>query len=1267
MEVLAALGIGAKELFNYNRENFRFDQDQRIERETLRLEMQVKRFELFREDVRDLVELTVDRMDVYHLVGALFLEFCIVLFCEGRVQAAAPPYLLSLFLLSNACAFIYLLLAVWLSMHASIASHSFGVRLLTRFVRLPIPSVKQMNHLRSQLRDYEQQGLANMLRLPFLGSQQEWNKDKGKGGTNGPAGGDVSAQTAADLAAIEADFLGQSASASNDSPLPRVTFAAQAASSGGAASKADAKKGSGSPERKGPVAPPPAASGAGGGLRGAAKASAPSDRNLDQVDETALLPEEDVAPIGGEALLSGGRGATPERHVQLFRQLQSKWQCYDAYCRVCMGLGVNQILQGLSYYSICYTLVENRSPTIGYAMVMLFQATTVALAVLDLAGLKRREIIAVQVVGMMPCLMTAFGVASGARDEKGVLDPDENYMLSPLSFLFQVLWLELWICVASPTGDQASLPRRFRQVLFLDVFGDAVGWDPTQAEADPNSGGPEEVDVLEAEAEQELDKSAQEAASQLALAQCAMRRWEAVPSWSLSTAQHQKLGVLRKQMENWGDTTMVEVERRNAQNGALDAPPIFEVSMRRWQSLSPEDRQSEPFARCLLGAFEHDDGTRMATFHYDIDNGKCIFSDDKEAAGQHVLTLEALGDIMADLETKSRALLELRIMRDLKLVTARQEAAAQRTRPGSDDDIQRSPLKAMLRRVLERFPTLVSLLREHRLFRTRRGRSSTRDSLIANQELPPTTAPSTAGLSSAAGSVSVSSSSTAQLPESGAPRRRTPIRDDHLEKDPTLVAMAGQDAKHFVPERLPWQVLSRMTRVLQFAWGLSGLMALLKELGVYQVDFQQHPGHEGRRLCSNAWPSGSVPEAACKTAGGASAFETWRFSRVEVEWPHGALFRPQALVCSSQGLSAVASPFGFYRARPPREEAEGGDATAQAATQPSGWGTAASSGARFPGSRGGGQPWRLEELRRLRLPATTVAFCQPALHALGASSLERCLLAAPSPEGLKVWSGVDATASNVTTLEVDGPAWTLVSGTVVRCRSSGGGSQDRDPRTSRLLSALISDEELADAEWCLLLVGWDGELLPVAAVPLPAGPGTPPPPGTRVLPAFDAPLQSPAALLAASGLPQLPAGGSRAAATGRFAATAPANAVLSEPSTVVALHLEPSAQRLWALRSTGDLQAWDFVALRRLGTWRSAWPEGDDGFRPVALCEASARGELLVAGRDASGPVLYSAPADALAAATLEQADIARGSFLAAPAGVIEVQPDLPTRDDSAA
>ena len=29
-----------------------------------------------------------------------------------------------------------------------------------------------------------------------------------------------------------------------------------------------------------------------------------------------------------------------QRHIQLFRRLQAQWQCYDAYARVCMSLGI---------------------------------------------------------------------------------------------------------------------------------------------------------------------------------------------------------------------------------------------------------------------------------------------------------------------------------------------------------------------------------------------------------------------------------------------------------------------------------------------------------------------------------------------------------------------------------------------------------------------------------------------------------------------------------------------------------------------------------------------------------------------------------------------------------------------------------------------------------------------------------------------------------------------------------------------------------------
>eukprot|EP00405_Crypthecodinium_cohnii_P019719 CAMPEP_0206477990 /NCGR_PEP_ID=MMETSP0324_2-20121206/35773_1 /ASSEMBLY_ACC=CAM_ASM_000836 /TAXON_ID=2866 /ORGANISM="Crypthecodinium cohnii, Strain Seligo" /LENGTH=660 /DNA_ID=CAMNT_0053954183 /DNA_START=237 /DNA_END=2215 /DNA_ORIENTATION=+ len=660
MEVIAALGLGAKELFSYNRENFKFDQDQRLERESLRLEMQVKRFELFREDVRDLVELTVDRMDVYHLVGALFLEFCIVLFCEGRVQASAPPFLLSLFLLSNACAFIYLLLAVWLSMHASIAAHSFGVRLLTRFVRLPIPSLRQMDALRSQLRDYEKQGVANLLRLPFQ-DKQDWKQR-----------GDDDPMLAAAAAAMPVPK--SFGPPSSSSAAAAAAVAPKVASNylvglGGETATAAASVASAPAAPVGGLSPAPEVLGRATTTAvdgGAAAAARPQP--------VALLPEEAEHPLGGEDLLQGLKGARPERHVQLFRQLQSKWQCYDAYCRVCMGLGVNQILQGLSYYCICHTLVENRSPTTGYALVVLFQCTTVALAVLDLAGFKRREIIVIQVIGIMPCALTAWGIAHGARDERGVMNPDQNYSMSPLSFLLQVLWLELWLRVAAPTNEDTSkLPRRFRQILFLDVFGDAG--DVNQGDSEHGTGAASEVmdrslvdDILndqEGHCEEQdeaaaLTRVSEQAASQLAMAQHAVRRWNACSEWCLSPEQQKDFDTMKERLKTWGAAVHAELVRCR-HHGADHS--VYEAELRPWHSLSPTERRGDPFAKCLLGPFESHEGYVSTIYHYDIETSHTLYGDavTKERPGALVLTLSAVSTILDDLEKEARRLLEMRV------------------------------------------------------------------------------------------------------------------------------------------------------------------------------------------------------------------------------------------------------------------------------------------------------------------------------------------------------------------------------------------------------------------------------------------------------------------------------------------------------------------------------------------------------------------------------------------------------------------------------
>lgn len=54
-----------EEIFDYNRENFRFDAKQWQERGFQEQKMRVDQGQLYRDDVRDLMELTTGKMDLY--------------------------------------------------------------------------------------------------------------------------------------------------------------------------------------------------------------------------------------------------------------------------------------------------------------------------------------------------------------------------------------------------------------------------------------------------------------------------------------------------------------------------------------------------------------------------------------------------------------------------------------------------------------------------------------------------------------------------------------------------------------------------------------------------------------------------------------------------------------------------------------------------------------------------------------------------------------------------------------------------------------------------------------------------------------------------------------------------------------------------------------------------------------------------------------------------------------------------------------------------
>jgi len=131
--------------------------------------------------------------------------------------------------------------------------------------------------------------------------------------------------------------------------------------------------------------------------------------------------------------------------------------------------------------------------------------------------------------------------------------------------------------------------------------------------------------------------------------------------------------------------------------------------------------------------------------------------------------------------------------------------------------------------------------------------------------------------------------------------------------------------------------------------------ALLKELNWYQVDFQEHHGHEGRRLV----------EA-----------RTWTAEWLDVEWPNGKFFRPEGLFCSPDGNITIASTSAFYNAVPTEEP-------------------------QVMRMRHAPQqvPWHLKTLRRLRLAPGMVEVCWPDAHRPA-----DCLLVSPSEGSLSIWS-----------------------------------------------------------------------------------------------------------------------------------------------------------------------------------------------------------------------------------------------------------------------
>jgi hypothetical protein len=324
-----------------------------------RMNMRIAKVAMWRADIRDLVGLTETKMDNYLLANTIQLALVVALYTEGRFEPGTPEWMCILASVSLTGSTVFFLLSSWFALHASNAAKAYGVRLLTQFVRYPVPSLQDVEASRTFGQDWETMNVTSVGRVPFL--------MKGHTETKDPYG--------------------------LEGPLDEMT--------------------------------------------------------------AELREEEDLSHA---------------RHIELFREAQLFWECYDAFARVSMAGGTVQLLYATSYYLIGYLLLQDAAIWAAWSGAAVFMTLVLALLHLDLALTNWETVVGTVAVITGPlsaCIAAALW---------GTYQPFATKiakMLVPWAFTAHTVVVLLALHVLgvrrSPRG--LYLPLRFRSALYLDVFG----------------------------------------------------------------------------------------------------------------------------------------------------------------------------------------------------------------------------------------------------------------------------------------------------------------------------------------------------------------------------------------------------------------------------------------------------------------------------------------------------------------------------------------------------------------------------------------------------------------------------------------------------------------------------------------------------------------------------------------------------------------------------------------------------------------------------
>eukprot|EP00930_Biecheleria_cincta_P071184 TRINITY_DN58705_c0_g1_i1.p1 TRINITY_DN58705_c0_g1~~TRINITY_DN58705_c0_g1_i1.p1 ORF type:complete len:532 (-),score=63.18 TRINITY_DN58705_c0_g1_i1:311-1906(-) len=172
--VAAGAAAVAKEVWGYNRENYMYDRTMKQQADLRVFDFRINQVGQWRDDIRDITTLTSEKMSTYLVITSVLFGAGITQLTNGAYSPDVPPWLTHFYMMTLANTFGYLFLSMWFAMHASNIAQSSAVRILTQFVRLPVPTWDDLQTSRTYGFAFENLEAGNMFRVPFLGNPRSF-------------------------------------------------------------------------------------------------------------------------------------------------------------------------------------------------------------------------------------------------------------------------------------------------------------------------------------------------------------------------------------------------------------------------------------------------------------------------------------------------------------------------------------------------------------------------------------------------------------------------------------------------------------------------------------------------------------------------------------------------------------------------------------------------------------------------------------------------------------------------------------------------------------------------------------------------------------------------------------------------------------------------------------------------------------------------------------------------------------------------------------